>query len=60
MTESYPKLEDMQELLQYQSFTLETVQYMEAIDYQESWFDGVQLKFREGFETPLFQTVYGK
>ena len=55
VTQSYPKLEDMQELLQYPTLTLETVKYQEFVDL----LFGIQLVFKEGLETPLFQTGRG-
>ena len=54
VTQSYPKLEDMQELLQYPTLTLETVKYQE----NDGYFYGIQLEFKEGLETPLIQTWY--
>ena len=53
VTQSYPKLEDMQELLQYPTLTLETVKYKHG-----NLLQGIQLVFKEGLNTPLFQTQY--
>ena len=53
----YPNLEDIQELLQYPTLTLETVRYQSSGIYDNK-LQGIQLEFREGLKTPLFQTGY--
>jgi len=56
VTQSYPELEDMRELLQYPTLTLEKID----IYKDGGGIDGLKLRFKEGLETPLFKTEWGR
>ena len=54
---SYPKFEDMEELLQYETLSLSEVVYLEK--GYENWLQGIQLVFEEETLMPYFGTVWG-
>ena len=58
VTESYPELKDMEQLLQFQSLSLKQINYLyDKNRYRLVLFDGIQLEFREEeLKTPMFRS----
>jgi len=58
VTQSFPELEDMPELLQYQTLTLDKID----IERENGYYDirGLKLHFKEGLETPLLRTRWAR